>query len=132
MKYEMGGVKDKLPEKPQVSTTHTLMQYCLFTNFTSPKTALVPVLLNIFVGNVDSATECTLSKLADDTKLPGAVDTLEGSDAILRDLDRVERWAHVNLTKFNKAKCKVLHMGQGNPRYQYRLRDEGIESSTVE
>jgi len=34
--------------------------------------------------------------------------------------------------KFIKAKGKVLHMGWGNPWYQHRLRDEGIESSLVE
>ena len=29
--------------------------------------------------------------------------------------------ARVNLIKFNKAKCKVLHMNWGNNRYQYSL-----------
>jgi len=47
----------------------------------------------------------------------------------VKNLDELEKRVCVKLMRFNKAKCKVLHMGQGNPQYQYRLRDEGIESS---
>jgi len=82
---------------------------------------LRPVLFNIFVSDMDNGTECTLSKFAEDTKMCGVVDTLEGRDAIQRQLDRLERWACVNHMKFNKVKCKVLHVGQGNPKHKCRL-----------
>lgn len=51
---------------------------------------------------------------------------------IHRDLDKLEKWAHRNLMRFDETKCKVLHMDQGNPQYQSRLRDEQIKSSLAQ
>lgn len=36
------------------------------------------------------------------------VDTLKGTTAIQRDVDRLEEWDSSDLTKFSKEKCQVL------------------------
>ena len=69
---------------------------------------------NIFVDNTDSRIKYILSKFADNTKLSGTIDMLEGRSAIQRDLVRLEMQAHANLMKFNKVKCKVLHLVQSS------------------
>lgn len=71
------------------------------------------MLFNFFINDVEGF-EYTFCKFSDDPKLSGAVVTPEGQGAIQKDWDKLEKEAHVNLRRFNEARCKVLHLSQRN------------------
>ena len=81
--------------------------------------AVGPILFNF--SDPDKGMESILSKFVDDTKLGGVADTPEGCATIQQDLDRLESWAGRNQMRFNKSKCRILHLGRSNQTHQYKL-----------
>ena len=71
------------------------------------RSVLGPVLFDIFINDINSGIECTLSSLQ---MTPSCViQSTCPRDATQTDLDRLDQRAQANVMRFNKTKCNGLH-----------------------
>lgn len=87
---------------------------------------LGPLLFLIYINDIDSGVSSKISKFADDTKLGGKALTIGDCEDIQKDLDNLSAWSEKWLLKFNKDKCKVMHVGSQNLKHNYKLQGSNL------
>jgi len=88
---------------------------------------LGPVLFLIYINDLDIGILSLIFKFADDTKLLARVTSAEDRDQLQADLDHLGEWSDKWQMKFNTEKCKVMHLGRGNLKYNYFMENRRLE-----
>ena len=92
---------------------------------------LGPLAFIIYINDIDTLTKfiTIMRKFADDTKLAQCILSEEDRDKLQDCLNLLCEWADIWGMSFNVAKCKILHVGHNNPKYEYFM--NGIKLSEV-
>ena len=93
---------------------------------------LGPTLFIIFINDIDLAIDVTSSflfKFADDTKVGRVVETEDQRDELQAAISKLEQWSQEWQMLFNASKCHILHLGNGNKKFEYVMDFFGFGAS---
>ena len=93
---------------------------------------LGPILLLLFINDLDEGIVNRILKFADDTKVIGRVGTQEQIKVLRQDLQKLMDWSMDWQMMFNVEKCKVMHMGNKNIEANYEMGGKEHESVNEE
>ena len=75
---------------------------------------LGPILVLIFINDLDDDLSRKVLKFADDTKVFRTVKTYADKEPLQDDLTKLVKWSKKWQMIFNFGKCKCIHIGHGN------------------
>jgi len=107
-------------------------EYLSVTSGVPQGSILGPLLFTIYINDLDNNIKNNLLKFADDSKLWGRVDSVHDRNILQNDLDTLGEWATHNQMPFNIGKCKIMHIGKRNAKFEYFLMGCKIASTTEE
>ena len=86
---------------------------------------LGPLLFLIYINDIDDAAPFikVMKKFADDTKLGHPVTSENDRKQLQEQLNSLCVWANKWGMEFNVSKCKVMHFGKNNPKFDYSMKN---------
>ena len=87
---------------------------------------LGPTLFIYYINDLPNVTEEHVKIFADDTKAYNPIQNINDNKNLQSCLDALVSWSEKWLLRFNSKKCKVLHLGHNNKKYNYQIREGNV------
>ena len=88
---------------------------------------LGPLLFVIYINDLLIGLLNKGKLFADDTKSINITQCEQDCMNMQTDLDNLVKWTNKWLVKFNSEKCKVMHIGNKNPNWKYKIKHDNTE-----
>ena len=88
---------------------------------------LGPLLFVLYINDLEIGLGSKVWKFADDTKIVRSIKSINDNCYLQKDLDRLQNWANENQMEFNVKKCKVMHIGNNNIRFNYEMSENWLD-----
>ena len=88
-----------------------------------------PILFVLYINDMPKVVENTCKLFAEDAKLSGKA---TNSVSIQDDLNNLTEWSLTWQLPFNCGKCKCLHIGKSNPKYDYVMHGRTLDKVDCE
>ena len=85
----------------------------------------------VYINDLPDVVQNIVKLFADDTKLYAVVNEEKQQISLQNDIDSLLKWSDRWLLKFNKSKCKHIHLGP-NTNIKYKMRESNIQQVTEE
>ena len=69
--------------------------------------------------------DCSIRIFADDTKIYLPIQSYQDHKKLQNNINALLEWSDRWLLRFNSNKCKILHIGDNNPKYDYVMNENG-------
>ena len=109
-----------------VKINNSMSKYLDVTSGVPQGSVLGPTLFIYFINDLPNIIKHSKVKVfADDTKIYNSINDVNDTKCLQNTIDEMFSWTNKWLLKFNKEKCKVLHLGKNNSKYEYFIGNEG-------
>ena len=118
-------VKTFLSDRKQYVKVNNASSNCLPVTSGVPQgSVLGPTLFIYFINDLPDITQVPMKIFADDTKVFTEIHSENDKTKLQNAIDDMYNWTDDWLLRFNDSKCKIMHLGKNNPRYQYYIGNE--------